>query len=306
MRVFLTGAEGFLGKHVYAALEDAGHSPFFFSKKLCNVLNAPKLYELLSQSKPDAVIHLAAVCGGIQANQAAPARFWHDNLAMGLNVLSVCNGLNIKKLIMMGTTCSYPRDCKVPFVESDLFTGYPEDTNAPYGIAKRALVVGAQAYRKQYGLDVVTLIPTNLYGEYDHFEPERSHVIPALIKKIVEAEGALTLWGTGKPTRDFVYAKDCAQAIALALDGKSPTSGPVNLGSGQEVSIKQVAEMIAEILKWKGRIVFDKSKPDGQPRRCLDTTQARTYWGWEATTPLKEGLRKTIEWYLMNRESEKK
>ena len=295
MRVFLTGAEGFLGRHVYAALENAGHTPFFFSKESCNVLNAPRLYEVLAAAKPDAVIHMAALCGGIQANRQSPARFWHDNLMMGMNVLSVCYGLGIKKVVMLGTTCSYPKNCKVPFKEDDLFTGYPEDTNAPYGIAKAALLVGARAYHEQYGMNVVTLVPTNLYGPGDHFEPERSHVIPALIKKVIEAKGALTVWGSGLATRDFLYVEDCARAIVLALEHyDSPC--PVNLGSGKEVSIVGLTELIADLLKWTGRIIFDKTKPDGQPRRCLDTSRASKYLGWEARTPLKEGLRKTINW----------
>lgn len=305
MRVFLTGAEGFLGKHVYAALENAGHSPFFFSKDYCNVLNASRLYELLSQTKPDAVIHMAALCGGIQANRERPANFWHDNLMMGMNVLSVCYGLSIPKVILMGTTCSYPKNCKVPFKEDDLFTGYPEDTNAPYGIAKAALLVGARAYWDQYGMKAITLIPTNLYGPGDHFEPERSHVIPALIKKVIEAKGSLTVWGSGMATRDFLYVEDCARAIVLALEHYDEPS-PINLGSGKEISIVDLTELISDLLRWTGRIIFDKSKPDGQPRRCLDTSRARKYLGWEATTPLKEGLRKTINWYLLHREHEKK
>lgn len=301
MRVFLTGGEGFLGRHVYAALENAGHSPFFYSKAHCNVLNASRLYEVLSAAKPEAVIHMAALCGGIQANREAPARFWHDNLQMGLNVLSVCYGLSIPKVIMLGSTCSYPKNCKIPFSENDLFNGYPEDTNAPYGIAKSALLVGARAYFDQYGMKVVTLIPTNLYGPRDHFEPDRSHVIPALIRKVIEAKGTLTLWGSGSPTRDFLYVEDAANAIVSALETYDDPS-PVNLGSGKEVSVIDLAEMIADILKWKGRISFDKSYPDGQPRRCLDTSRARKYLGWEATTPLKEGLRKTINWYLLHKD----
>lgn len=297
MRVFLTGAEGFLGRHVYAAFENAGHTPFFFSKHFCNVLNAERLFEVLSRVKPDCVVHMAAKCGGIGANRLNPASFWHENLSMGLNVLGVCHGLGIKKVVMLGTTCSYPKMCKPPFKEDDLFKGYPEETNAPYGIAKAALLVGANAYWEQYNLNAVTLIPTNMYGEHDHFEEDRSHVIPALIKKFSESKGQVTLWGSGKPTRDFLYVGDAAQAIVKAAESyDSPC--PINLGSGNEISILDLAWLIADLMDWKGGITFDKSKPDGQPRRCLDVSRARKYLGWEATTSLAAGLKKTIEWYL--------
>lgn len=303
MRVFLTGAEGFFGHHVYAALENAGHSPLFFSKDHCNVLNASRLFDCLTKAKPDAIIHMAAKCGGIGANREAPASFWSENLMMGMNVLAVAYGLGISKVIMLGSTCSYPRNCKVPFSENDLFTGYPEETNAPYGIAKASLLVGARAYHEQYGMNVVTLIPTNMYGEHDHFEPERSHVIPALVKKFIEAKGDVTLWGSGNATRDFLYAGDAARAVVLALEGYDDPS-PINLGGGVEIKILDLAWMIADILRWKGKIKFDKSKPDGQPRRLLDTSRAKKYLGWEAHTPLKEGLQKTINWYLLHKTKE--
>jgi GDP-L-fucose synthase len=275
----------------------------FFSKDFCNVLNSARLFECVAKAKPEAIIHMAAKCGGIGANRESPASFWHENLMMGMNVLAVAYGLGIQKVVSIGTTCSYPKHCSVPFKEDDLFKGYPEDTNAPYGIAKAALLVGARAYHEQYGMNALTLIPTNLYGPGDHFEPDRSHVIPALIRKFAKNKNSVVLWGSGKPTRDFVYVDDAAQAIVAALETYD-SDCPINLGSGVEVSIMDLAWMSADLMDWKGTLTFDKTKPDGQPRRCLDTSRASKYLGWKATTPLAKGLKKTIDWYLTHKTKE--
>jgi GDP-L-fucose synthase len=258
---------------------------------------------LFTRSKPDIVIHLAALCGGIGANRQSPADFWRDNLVMGINILEACRVHNIQKLVMVGTTCAYPKFSNVPFMEESIWDGYPEETNAPYGIAKRCLLEGAKAYRQQYGLDVTTVVPTNLYGPNDNFNPETSHIIPALIRKCDEDAKHLQLWGTGTPTRDFLYVEDCADAILRAVECDDP--GPINLGSGREVSIFDTAKIISDMMGAGRWISFDNTKPDGQPRRALDTTKAGQLLGWRATTPLEYGIRKTIDWYLANRETKR-
>jgi GDP-L-fucose synthase len=251
--------------------------------------------------RPDTVIHLAAVVGGIGANRQHPGKFWRDNTLMGINVLDACVKHGVERLVLASTTCAYPkRPERIPFLESDMWNGYPEETNAPYGIAKKSLMVGANAYAAEYGLDVVTVVPTNLYGPGDNFDLKSSHVIPAMIRRMHEAKVAglpeVVLWGTGHPTRDFLYVADAAHAIVRSMDATTP--GPINLGSGVEVSMYKLATIIKDIVSYKGRIQWDPSKPDGQPRRCLDTAMAIRELNWEATTPLEIGLDRTYESYL--------
>lgn len=306
MRVAVTGASGFLGRHVCRVLRDRGYDVAEIGHKNVDLTDmydrAGCAQQVLGEARADAIVHLAAVVGGIGANQKHPAKFWHDNLLMGINVLECAAQLRIKKLVMVGTTCSYPKTPPtIPFVEEELFHGYPEETNAPYGIAKRALFVGAVAYRREFGLNAVTLVPTNLYGPGEHFDLNNSHVIPALIRKMHEAKvsGAetVTLWGTGSPTRDFLYVADAADAIecALRLYDKGEA---LNLGSGREVSIKQIAAMVKMIVGYHGDIEWDLTKPDGQPRRCLSTFRAESELGWCAKTPLAEGLRRMYNYFL--------
>jgi GDP-L-fucose synthase len=259
---------------------------------------------LLRDTRPDVVIHLAAVVGGIGANQANPGRFFYDNLVMGASLIEQARLQGVGKFVAVGTVCSYPKFTPVPFREEDLWAGYPEETNAPYGIAKKALLVQLQAYREQYGFRGIYLIPTNLYGPGDHFDPASSHVIPAVIRKCCEAvrDGSpeIVLWGDGTPTRDFLFAEDAAEGIALATEGYEDAA-PVNLGSGREVSIREIAEQIAALTGFRGRIAWDTSRPNGQPRRCVDSSRAEKAFGFTARTPMDEGLRRTIGWYRAQR-----
>ena len=259
-------------------------------------------------ARPDIVIHLAAKVGGIGANRLNPGKFFYDNLMMGVQLIDVGRKLGIEKFIAIGTICAYPKFAPVPFKEEDLWNGYPEETNAPYGLAKKMLLVQSQAYRQQYGFNSITLFPVNLYGPKDNFDPESSHVIPALIRKCLEAKAeahpqtsslqspTITVWGTGKATREFLYAEDAAEGILLAAE-RYNNPDPVNLGAGFEISIKELVELIAELTGFTGQIIWDSSKPDGQPRRMLDTTKAQKEFGFKAKTSFKEGLKKTIEWY---------
>ncbi len=250
---------------------------------------------------PDIVIHLAARVGGIGANRANPGKFFYDNLMMGVQMMEVGRQVGIEKFVAIGTICAYPKFTPVPFKEEDLWKGYPEETNAPYGLAKKMLLVQAQAYRQQYGFNAIYLLPVNLYGPKDNFNPESSHVIPALIKKCIDAitnnESQITVWGTGKPTREFLHVEDCAEAIILAAE-RYNKSEPVNIGAGFEISIKDLVELIAKLTGFKGEIIWDTSKPDGQPRRMLDTSKAEKEFGFKAKTSFEEELKKTIEWYL--------
>jgi GDP-L-fucose synthase len=298
-RYLVTGGNGFLGKALRRNLESKGHevtctgSPPYFD------LTKKAVLDVFLYSDPDVVIHLAAKVGGIGANQASPAEFWHDNLLMGIHVLESCRLNQVKKVVMIGTTCSYPKEPKtVPFVESEIFDGFPEPTNAAYGIAKRCLIEGARSFRDQYGLNAITVIPTNLYGPGDNDNPKTSHVIAAIMRKvkvaILEGRDKVEIWGTGKATRDFLYVDDAAEAIFLASE-KYDGPIPVNLGSGQEIAISDLVEIIKDVSGWKGTFIYDRSKPDGQPRRVLDTTLARQSFGWQAATPLREGLAKTWE-----------
>ncbi|HEY7207773.1 MAG TPA: GDP-L-fucose synthase [Gaiellaceae bacterium] len=304
MSVLVTGGGGFLGSHLVERLRADGEEPFVARRRDYDLTSAEQTARLFEDASPDTVIHLAAEVGGIGANRANPGRYWYANLAMGLNVLEQSRLADVRKVVLLGTICSYPKHTPVPFHESELWNGYPEETNAPYGIAKKALLVGAQSYREQYGLDAIYLLPVNLYGPRDNFDLETSHVIPALIRKMVEAResgaGEIVLWGDGSPTREFLYVEDCAEGIVLAArdyDGAEP----VNLGTGAEISIRDLAETIAELTGYDGEVVWDASRPNGQPRRQLDTTRARELFGFHARTELRDGLERTIAWFRSSR-----
>lgn len=297
MLLYLTGATGFLGQHLREALKAHGHIAVWNSHTEVNLLSQDETCSAIFQVQPDAVIHCAAKCGGIGANMNSPATFWRENLLMGMNVLEASARAGVAKLVMIGTTCSYPKYCLPPFREVDLFCGYPEDTNAPYGIAKRSLIVGADAYRREFGLHTVTVIPTNLYGPGDNFDPKTSHVIPALIRKFASADDQpVKLWGSGKPTRDFLYVKDAAEGIVAALE-RYDAPEPINLGSGHEVSIADLAGMVRDACGSRSVIEWDTAMPDGQPRRALDSSRAFHALKWVAKTSLEDGLRETVDWW---------
>jgi GDP-L-fucose synthase len=296
----VTGGSGFLGSHLVEQLRDRGHDVVVPRSADYDLTDPDAAARLFQDTRPELVFHLAALAGGIGANRAAPGRFWYANLLMGTHVLEQSRLAGVATLVMLGTICSYPKDTPVPFREEDLWNGYPEETNAPYGIAKKALLVGAQAYRDEYGLNAITLLPVNLYGPRDNFDLETSHVIPALIRKMVEAESGgereIILWGDGTPTREFLFVADCAEGIALA--GERYDGGdPVNLGSGEEITIRDLASLVAELVGYEGEIVWDTSKPNGQPRRLLEVSKAAELFGFRATTPLRDGLERTIAWY---------
>ena len=299
-RVLVTGGNGFLGSHVVDKLKERGSIVFAPRKIDFDIRTKTDAYNILSL-EPDIVLHLAATCGGIGANAARPADYGFDNLVMGLNVIDACAYQGVQKLVLIGTTCSYPADTPLPLKEEDIWDGYPEATNAPYGIAKRALLTMAQAYRAQYGLNSIYLIPANLYGPRDNFDLETSHVIPAIIRKCVQAvtEGqeTVSLWGDGTPTREFLYVEDCAEAILLAAE-RYDGAEPVNVGTGFHNSIAYIAQEIALLTGFTGRFVWDTDRPNGQACRVLDTTRARQEFGFRAKTPLETGLRCTIEWYI--------
>ena len=306
MRYMVTGSAGFLGSHLCAKMRAGGISEadIFVPKIEDFDLTQPESVErLYRQAKPDVVIHLAAQVGGIGANQANPGRYFYANMAMGLHLIEGARVHGIKKFVQIGTICAYPKFTPVPFKEEDLWSGYPEETNAPYGIAKKALLVMCQAYRQQYGTNAIYLLPVNLYGPRDNFDPASSHVIPALIRKCVEAKRAgadhITAWGTGSASREFLYVDDAAEGILLATQ-KYDGIDPVNLGAGFEITIKDLTVLVARLSGFKGGIVWDPSKPDGQPRRCLDTTRARERFGFVAKTKFEDGLAKTIAWYEAN------
>ncbi len=300
-RVCVTGGGGFLGSFVVEELRRRGAEHIFVPrKKDYNLVHHEAVVRALEDGKPDIVIHLAANVGGIGANRKNPATFFYDNLMMGVQLMHEAWRYGVKKFVAIGTVCAYPKFTPVPFKEEDLWNGYPEETNAPYGLAKKMLLVQAQAYRKQYGFNAIYLLPANLYGPRDNFDLETSHVIPALIRKFTTArdEGReeVVLWGDGSPTREFLYVEDAARGIVDAAE-KYDGPEPVNMGTGREVRIRDLAEMIARMVGYGGRIVWDTTKPNGQPRRALDTSRAKRYFGWEATTPLEEGLRRTIQWW---------
>ncbi len=300
-RVLVTGGAGFLGSHVVEKLKARGcHEVIVTRSKDYDLRNVEDTRWLLEDAKPDIVIHLAARVGGIGANRAHPAEFFYDNLMMSIPLFHESWKVGVKKFVGIGTVCAYPKFTPVPFKEDDLWNGYPEETNAPYGLAKKMLLVASESYRQQYGFNSIFLLPVNLYGPGDNFDPRSSHVIPALIKKCLDAktEGAdeIVVWGDGSATREFLYVGDCAEAIVLAAEIYNK-SDPVNIGSAFEISIRDLVEMIAEKTGFKGKIVWDTTKPNGQPRRKLDISRAEKEFGFRATTGFDEGLTKTIEWY---------
>jgi GDP-L-fucose synthase len=301
-RVLVTGGAGFLGSHVVGALRRRGCREVIVPRSHdYNLVNDSDVCRLLRETHPDVVVHLAARVGGIGANRDQPAVFFYDNLMMGAQMMHESWRAGVAKFVAIGTVCAYPKHTATPFREETLWDGYPEETNAPYGLAKKMLLVQAQAYRQQYGFNAIYLLPVNLYGPGDNFDPVNSHVIPALIKKFVEAKrrglSEVEVWGTGRATREFLYVQDAAEGIVLATQNYDGDK-PVNLGSGMEISIGQLAQLIAQITGFEGRIIFDASKPDGQPRRRLDTERAAAWFGFRASTPFDQGLRETIQWYL--------
>ena len=298
--MLITGGGGFLGSHLVERVRREGIEPFVARRRDYDLTKAGDVERLFETAQPDVVIHLAAEVGGIGANRANPGRYWYANLMMGAQVLEQSRVTGVGKVVLLGTICSYPKLAPIPFRETDLWDGYPEETNAPYGVAKKALLVGAQGYREQYGLDSIYLLPVNLYGPRDNFDLETSHVIPALIRKMVEAqdrgEPEIVLWGDGSPTREFLYVEDAVEGIWLATN-RYVDPEPVNLGTGDEISIRELAELIAELTGFAGEIVWDTSKPNGQPRRKLDVSKAENLFGFRARTSLRDGLEQTVAWY---------
>ena len=304
-RIAVTGGAGFLGSHVVRKLGERGCNEIFVPRsKDYNLVKMEAVKRLYRDAKPDIVIHLAARVGGIGANMRNPGSFFYDNLMMGVQLIEQGRLSGIEKFVAIGTICAYPKFTPVPFKEEDLWNGYPEETNAPYGLAKKMLLVQSQSYRQQYGFNSIYLLPVNLYGPGDNFDPESSHVIPALIRKVFEAkekgQGGIVAWGSGKPTREFLYVEEAAEGIVLAAE-KYNKSDPVNLGAGFEISIKDLAEMTCELAGFSGKIAWDASKPDGQPRRRLDTSKAKKEFGFESKIAFRDGLKRTIEWYSKQR-----
>jgi GDP-L-fucose synthase len=296
MKVLVTGGGGFLGSHLVERLEQEGHDVFVSRRADYDLTHRDDAERLFREAGPERVFHVAGEVGGIGANRASPGRFWYANLMMGAHVLELSRECGVDKLVIVGTVCAYPKFAPVPFSEDDLWNGYPEETNAPYGVAKKSILVGAQSYREQYGLNSIFLLPANLYGPRDNFDLKTSHVIPDLIRKMLESSERVVLWGDGSPTREFLYVEDAVEGLTLAGD-RYDGGDPVHLGTGAEISIRNLAELIAELTGFEGEIEWDSSMPNGQPRRSLDASRARELFGFEARTPLREGLERTIAWY---------
>jgi GDP-L-fucose synthase len=306
-RVCVTGGAGFLGSFVVEKLKDQGAKEIFVPLiEDYDLVQLSNIKRMLADARPDVVIHLAAKVGGIGANRERPAEFFYDNLMMGVQLLHESWRAGVEKFVAVGTVCAYPKETPVPFREESLWDGYPEETNAPYGLAKKMMLVQSQAYRRQYGFNSIYLLPVNLYGPRDNFDLESGHVIPALIRKCLEArergDDQIEVWGTGSPTREFLYVADAAEGILLAAE-RYDDSEPVNLGSGMEISIRDLLRLIARLTGYRGKIMWDTTKPDGQPRRCLDTSKAEELFGFRAIMPFEEGLRKVIAWYRFILES---
>jgi GDP-L-fucose synthase len=306
-RICVTGGAGFLGTHLIKQLHQRGAKDIFIPRiEDYDLVDGDAIRRMFRDSSAEVIIHLAAHVGGIGANRERPAEFFYDNLMMGAQLMHEAYKFGVEKFVAIGTVCAYPKFTPVPFKEDDLWKGYPEETNAPYGLAKKMLLVQSQAYRDQYGFNSIFLLPVNLYGPGDNFDPRSSHVIPALIRKCIEArqkgEDHIVVWGDGTPTREFIYVDDAARAIVLATE-RYEKSDPVNIGSGFEISIKELVEKIARITGFTGDLVWDTTKPNGQPRRALDTSRAKNEFGFEASTDFEEGLQRTIDWYLAKIES---
>lgn len=305
-RIVVTGGAGFLGRHLVRRLEKEGcRNVFVPLSKEYDLTRIDAIERLFEEKRPEVLVHMAAVVGGIGANRANPGRYFYDNAIMGISLIEAARRFGVEKTVVLGTICAYPKFTPVPFLEESLWDGYPEETNAPYGLAKKMMLVQCQSYREQYGMNAVFLLPVNLYGPGDNFDLESSHVIPALIRKCVEAVESeheeIVLWGDGSPTREFLYVEDAAEGIFLATK-QYDKADPVNLGSGMEISIKDLAQIIAGMTGFTGKIVWDSTKPNGQPRRCLDVTRAEREFSFRASTPFETGLRKTIDWYLRSKQ----
>ncbi len=304
-RVVVTGGAGFLGSYVLEALRARGATDVFVPRSAdYDLVDMEAVKRLYRDARPTLVLHLAARVGGIGANRDNPGKFFYDNLMMGAQLIEVGRQVGLKKLVALGTICAYPKFCPVPFREEDLWNGYPEETNAPYGLAKKMLLVQSDAYRRQYGFDSIVLFPVNLYGPRDNFDLRTSHVVPALVRKCVEArergEKKIVVWGTGAASREFLHARDAAEGILLAAE-RYEKSEPVNLGAGFEITIRDLVPLVARLSRFEGEIAWDATKPDGQPRRMLDTSRALREFGWKARIGFEDGLRETIEWFERNR-----
>jgi GDP-L-fucose synthase len=295
-RVLVTGGGGFLGSHLVDRLREHGDDPFVARRAAYDLTRWEDAERLFADSHPELVYHLAAEVGGIGANRAKPGRYWYANLIMGAHVLELARLRGVSKLVVAGTVCAYPKLAPVPFREDDLWNGFPEETNAPYGVAKKSILVGAQAYREQYGVNAIFLLPANLYGPRDNFHPTDAHVVADLIRKMTDGADEIVLWGDGSPTRELLYVEDCVDGFVLAAK-RYEGPEPVNLGAGKEISIRDLAGLVADVIGYQGRITWDTSMPNGQPRRSIDATRAKELFGFEARTPLREGLERTIAWY---------
>ena len=296
MKVLVTGGGGFLGSHLVDRLQADGHDVLAPRRADYDLTREEDATRLFDDARPELVFHLAAEVGGIGANRANPGRYWYANTVMGAHVLEQARRSNVQKVVLAGTVCAYPKFAPIPFREDDLWLGFPEETNAPYGVAKKSVLVGAQGYREQYGLNSIFLLPANLYGPRDNFHETNAHVIADLIRKMAGGDDEVVLWGDGSPTREFLYVEDCVDGFVLAAE-RYDGAEPVNLGAGKEISIRELAELIADVVGFNGQIVWDSSMPNGQPRRSVDPTRARELFGFEARTPLREGLERTVAWY---------